>query len=48
MAEAIPKGELLMVPRGTHVTPIEQPELIDARIEQFLRQRVLDAPPVVR
>ena len=34
-------GELLMVPRGTHVTPIEQPELVDARIETFLRERVL-------
>jgi pimeloyl-ACP methyl ester carboxylesterase len=41
MAQAIPKGELLMVPRGTHVAPIEQPELVNPRIEQFLRQRVL-------
>jgi pimeloyl-ACP methyl ester carboxylesterase len=41
MAEAIPRGELLMVPRGTHVTPIEQPDLVDARIVEFLRQRVL-------
>jgi pimeloyl-ACP methyl ester carboxylesterase len=40
MAEAIPKGELLMVPRGTHVTPIERPELVDARVLQFLRERV--------
>jgi pimeloyl-ACP methyl ester carboxylesterase len=41
MAEAIPHGELLMVPRGTHVTPIEQPELVNARIKTFLRERVL-------
>ncbi len=41
MAEALPRGELLMVPRGTHVTPIERPELVDARVEQFLRERVL-------
>ncbi len=41
MAEALPHGELLMVPGGTHVAPIEQPELIDARITQFLRDRVL-------
>jgi pimeloyl-ACP methyl ester carboxylesterase len=41
MAEALPKGELLMVPHGTHVAPIEQPELVDARIETFLRERVL-------
>jgi pimeloyl-ACP methyl ester carboxylesterase len=41
MTEAIPQGEILMVPRGTHVTPIEQPELVNARIKQFLRERVL-------
>jgi pimeloyl-ACP methyl ester carboxylesterase len=41
MAEMIPNGELLMVERGTHVTPIEQPELVNARIVTFLRQRVL-------
>jgi pimeloyl-ACP methyl ester carboxylesterase len=41
MAEAMPKGELLMVPSGTHVTPIEQPELVNGRIETFLRERVL-------
>ena len=41
MTETIPRGELLMVPSGTHVTPIEQPELVNARIERFLRERVL-------
>jgi pimeloyl-ACP methyl ester carboxylesterase len=41
MAEAIPRCELLMVPGGTHVTPIEQPELVNARIETFLREKVL-------
>jgi pimeloyl-ACP methyl ester carboxylesterase len=41
MAETLPKGELLVVPRGTHVAPIEQPELVDARIITFLRDRVL-------
>jgi pimeloyl-ACP methyl ester carboxylesterase len=41
MAETLPKGELLMVPSGTHVTPIEQPELVNGRIETFLRERVL-------
>lgn len=43
MAAALPRGELLMVPRGTHVTPIERPELVDARVEQFLLERVLVA-----
>jgi pimeloyl-ACP methyl ester carboxylesterase len=41
MAEAIPRCELLMVTGGTHVTPIEQPELVNARIETFLREQVL-------
>jgi pimeloyl-ACP methyl ester carboxylesterase len=41
MTETLPKGELLVVPRGTHVAPIEQPELVDARIVAFLRDRVL-------
>ena len=41
MAEAIPKAELLMVPDGSHVAPIEQPELVSARILEFIRDRVL-------
>jgi pimeloyl-ACP methyl ester carboxylesterase len=41
MAEAIPKGELMMVPRGTHVAPIEQPELVNGRVVAFLREHVL-------
>lgn len=41
MAEAIPKGELLMLEQGTHVAPIEQPEIVNARVEAFLRERVL-------
>lgn len=41
MANAIPDAELMLVPRGTHVTPIEQPETVNARIETFLRDRVL-------
>lgn len=45
MADAIPHGELFMVPRGTHVTPIEQPELVNSRIEEFLRDRVLSPSP---
>jgi pimeloyl-ACP methyl ester carboxylesterase len=41
MASAIPRAELLMVKKGTHVAAIEQPELVDARIAKFLRERVL-------
>ena len=41
MAKAIPGAELMMLARGTHVAPIEQPEAVNARIESFLRERVL-------
>jgi pimeloyl-ACP methyl ester carboxylesterase len=44
MASTLPKGELLMVPRGTHVAPIEQPRLVNARIEEFLVSRVQVTP----
>lgn len=36
MSEAMPNAELLMVPGGTHVAPIEQPELINARIKALV------------
>jgi len=39
MADAIPQGELLMV-SGTHVAPIEQPNLVHDRIEKFFRERI--------
>lgn len=50
MAKAIPGCDLLMVPNGTHVTPIEQPEIVDGAIEKFFRDRVLraDAPRLER
>jgi pimeloyl-ACP methyl ester carboxylesterase len=41
MAKAIPGAELLVVAKGSHVAPIEQPELVNATIERFLRERVL-------
>jgi len=41
MAEAIPGAELLVVKNGTHVAPLEQPELVDGKIIDFLRRRVL-------
>jgi pimeloyl-ACP methyl ester carboxylesterase len=44
MASTLPKGELLMVPRGTQVAPIEQPRLVNARIEEFLVSRVQVTP----
>ena len=40
MKRLIPDAELLFVPEGSHTAPIEQPELINLRIEKFLRERV--------
>jgi pimeloyl-ACP methyl ester carboxylesterase len=40
MAREMPHGELLMVKGGTHVASIEQPELVDAKIADFIRTRV--------
>lgn len=36
MADTIPGAELLVVPGGTHVAPIEQPELVRSRVKSFL------------
>jgi pimeloyl-ACP methyl ester carboxylesterase len=36
MAEQIPGAELLTLRGGTHVAPIEQPELVRARVQSFL------------
>lgn len=38
MAERIPNAELLMVSGGSHVAPIEQPELVGARIRAFIER----------
>ncbi|MFO0739267.1 MAG: alpha/beta hydrolase [Labilithrix sp.] len=38
MVERIPGAEMLMVQGGSHVAPIEQPELIGGRIKQFLER----------
>jgi pimeloyl-ACP methyl ester carboxylesterase len=40
MAAALPKAELVMIPGGTHVVPIERKELVVERVEHFLRERV--------
>lgn len=42
MHQRIPFAEMLTVPGGTHVAPIEQPELIGLRLERFLA-RIRDA-----
>jgi pimeloyl-ACP methyl ester carboxylesterase len=38
MAERIPNAELLMVTGGSHVTPIEQPQLVLSRIHEFVER----------
>ncbi len=40
MADAMPRGELLILERGSHAALIEQPDLVRVRIAQFLRDRV--------
>jgi pimeloyl-ACP methyl ester carboxylesterase len=41
MQKMIPGAELLMVQHGSHVAPLEQHELVDGRIAQFFRERIL-------
>ena len=41
MAELLPDSELLMIPGGTHVAPIEIPELLHLRLKKFLRKRII-------
>jgi pimeloyl-ACP methyl ester carboxylesterase len=40
MAALLPRGELLMMPGGTHVAPLELKEAVLDRIEKFLHERV--------
>lgn len=40
MAAAMPESELLVVAGATHVAPLEQRELVNARVLSFLRDRV--------
>jgi len=39
MARQIPLAESLVVREGSHTAPIEQPELVNPRIERFLAER---------
>jgi pimeloyl-ACP methyl ester carboxylesterase len=41
MALAIPGAELLMVPGGSHTTPLEAPTRVNQAVADFLRRRVL-------
>jgi pimeloyl-ACP methyl ester carboxylesterase len=55
MHELIPGSELLVVPGGSHIAPIEIPELIHLRVHQFLEDKgflkeasIQEEPVVVR
>lgn len=43
MVRLMPEAELLVVPGGTHVAPLEIPELVHLRIQRFFDERVLTA-----
>lgn len=43
MAAAIPGADFLLVREGSHSAPIEQPDLINLRIEKFLAERAYPA-----
>ncbi|HEY0840652.1 MAG TPA: alpha/beta hydrolase [Vulgatibacter sp.] len=46
MVDRIPGAELLMIPGGSHAAIIEQPALVDLRLQRFLSERVYrDAAP---
>ncbi|MFW5878376.1 MAG: alpha/beta fold hydrolase [Myxococcota bacterium] len=40
IADQIPGSELLMIPKGSHAAPLEQPDLIALRLEKFLVERL--------
>ncbi len=41
MAKSIPGAELLVAKEGSHAAPLEQHDMVDAKILKFLRERVL-------
>lgn len=43
MQQRIPGAELLRLPGGSHAGLIEHPELLNLRLEKFLRERILPA-----
>lgn len=46
MHRLMPGSELFIVKKGSHAAIVEQPELINLRIEKFLGERVLPSEPV--
>jgi pimeloyl-ACP methyl ester carboxylesterase len=48
MRDRIPEAELLTIPHGSHVAQIEQPELVNLRLEKFVRERVMSPSEAAR
>lgn len=48
MHDRVPGAEMLTIPGGTHVAPIEQPELLTLRLEKFLARIRGAAQPELR
>ena len=48
MRDRIPGSELLTLPHGSHVAHMEQPELVNLRLEKFLRERVMTTKQAAR
>lgn len=42
MCEMLPHAEMIVVPKGSHTAPIEMPQLINLRIERWLRDHFGD------
>ncbi len=43
MHALLPDSELLMIPGGSHIAPLEIPELVQLRLERFLEERLAAA-----
>lgn len=40
MQQLMPNAELIMIPGGSHTAPIEMPDLVNLRIEKFVRDKI--------
>ncbi|HZI03151.1 MAG TPA: alpha/beta hydrolase, partial [Archangium sp.] len=45
MAAHIPDAEFMMVPQGTHAAPLEHRDLVELRVERFLREHLTGSAP---
>lgn len=48
MHRQVQASELMVVRDGTHATPVEHPQLLNLRLEKFLRERVERSPRAAR